>query len=249
MYQTVPRAAAGNAYILSRGRLAGLGAGATGPSSTQVAQQVGSIATAGTVATLAALGSTSLIPFVGPAIAGIVLAVTTILNSGCGDACIVTSNWANQAADLLEQNIRAYFALPVPRPVEAKAQALANFDNIWSYLHQQCSNPSLSTAGQHCISDRQSGACVWHQTGQPEFPGQPAYGDCWNWFSAFRDPIANDPAVVTENTISLAGGGTTTTGTAGAASPGGLSLAGLDLTNLALVAGMGLLAFGLMGSN
>ncbi len=259
MYQAVQRASAGNRYVLPRARLAGLGAGAPGPSSAQVTQQVGAIATTATTAALAATSAASIaaggtglilglaptlaIPLIGAAIAGITLGIVEILNSGCGDACIVTSNWANQASDLLQQNIRAYFALPAPRPVEAKAQALANFDNIWHYLVQQCSNPSLSTAGQHCISDRQNGACHWTQTGQPEFPVQPAYGQCWNWFNSFRDPIDADPAVVTQTAVSgdVTGGSIPTVG-------GSTTVGGVDLSNVMLLAGAGLLAFGLMGN-
>lgn len=251
MYQARPRIAAGNHYLLSRGRMAGLGV-TQGPSSTQIAQQVGGIATAATTATIMAtvganggliLGLTAAqaVPIIGAVIAGITLGVVAILNSGCGDACIVTSNWANRAAALLEQNIQAYFALPAPRPVEAKAQALANFDRIWQYLSQQCSNPSLSTAGQHCISDRQAGACHWTQTGQPEFPGQPEYGQCWNWFNSFRDPIAADPAVVTQQTVNPTVG---TSGTVGAV----VTVGGVDLSNVLLLAGAAALAFGLMGS-
>ena len=147
------------------------------------------------------LTASAAIPLVGAAIAGVTLAVTLILNSGCGNTCIVTSNWANEADQLLQRNIANYFAIPAPRPVEAKAQALANFDRIWNYLYQQCSNPALQEAGQRCISDRQAGACHWRQAYTPEFPGQPQLGECWNWFNSFRDPIEADPAVITQNTI------------------------------------------------
>ena len=39
---------------------------------------------------------------------------------------------------------------------------------------------------------------MWKQTasGAASYPGVPAEGACWNWFSGYRDPIANDPGVV-----------------------------------------------------
>ena len=42
-------------------------------------------------------------------------AVQAILNSGCGVTCVETSDWANQAEQLLAQNIQTYFALAPPR--------------------------------------------------------------------------------------------------------------------------------------
>lgn len=133
------------------------------------------------------------VPFIGPAIAGIALGIQAIINSGCGQSCVITSNWANEAEDLLRQNIDAYFKLPSPRYASAQQVALANFDKVWNYLYQECSNPQLSTAGQNCINDRKAGACKWKQSGESPWPGGPTLGQCWNWFAAYRDPIANDP--------------------------------------------------------
>ncbi len=265
MHQAVQRASLRNGYVIGPGRLAGLGAPTAGPTSTQITQQVGSIASAATTAALSATSAASIaaggtgailgmaptlaIPIIGAAIMGVTLAIVVLLNSGCGQTCIVTSNWANQAADALQQNIAAYFALPAPRSVEAKAQALANFDNIWNYLYNQCNNPQLGGAGVNCINDRKRGACKWHQSGNPEFPGQPATGQCWNWFNSYRDPIENDPAVVTQNTLNLFGGNTgtgTTAGTGTATTP--ISLAGMDASTLVLIAGGALLLFGIAGS-
>ena len=253
MYQMARRAALDNRYPLLRSRMAGLGASAPGPSTTQLVQQAGSVASVGTVAaiqaTVGASGGTILgmsaslaAPIIGAAILGVTLAIEAILNSGCGQTCIIATGWANNAAVQLEQNITAYFGNPAPRTAEMKAQALANFDNVWNYLVTQCSSPALGNAGVSCIQDRQAGACKWTQTGQPEFPGQPAFGACWNWFNAYRDPIANDPAIVTQITvdpssvINTAGSSTSTIG-------------GIDTGTIALIAGGGLLLFALLGSN
>ncbi len=267
MHQAVQRASLRNGYVIGPGRLAGLGAPSVGPTSTQITQQLGSIASAATTAALSATSAASVaaggagtilslsptlaIPIIGAAILGVTLAIVVLLNSGCGQTCIVTSNWANQAADALQQNIAAYFALPAPRSVEAKAQALANFDNIWNYLYNQCNNPQLGGAGVNCINDRKRGACKWHQTGNPEFPGQPATGQCWNWFNSYRDPIENDPAVVTQNTLNLFGGSTgtgTTTGTGAGTGTSGIVGTSLDTSTLALMGGAVLLLFGIAGS-
>ena len=218
-------------------RLPGLGTATQAQLASQIGSITGSAAT-GTIAALSLAGvitretASALIPIIGPAIAGITLGIAAILNSGCGQTCVVTSNWANQAERLLQQNIAAYFALPAPRSSSAKAISLANFDNIWNYLKQQCSNPSLGTAGQHCISDRQAGACTWKQTVSSAYPGEPALGQCWNWFNGYRDPIANDLAV-----DDTAAANASTAGT-------GLST---NWGTIVLYGGIGLLLFGLIG--
>ena len=257
MHQYSQRAALHNAYVLGCGRLAGLGAPAM--STNQIVQSVGSIASTATLGILGATSSSSIaaggsglilgmtpslaMPIIGAAIMAATLGIELILNSGCGQTCIIASNWANNAATLLEQNIKAYFALPAPRTAEQKAQSLANFDNVWNYLTQQCGNPQLGNAGVRCIQDRMAGACTWHQTGQPEFPGQPNMGECWNWFNSFRDPIANDPAVVTQITVGspLTVGTTPTVGTSG-------TVDAFDTSTLALIGAAGLMLLAL-GSN
>ena len=135
---------------------------------------------------------------VGAAILGAGYAIQAIMNSGCGQTCIVSTNFANQANAALQQNIAAYFALPVPRPKSSQTAAVANFDMLWNWLQQpqQCGNPALGDAGKRCISDRQAGACTWHQAANTVPPwGTPPAGACWNWFNGYRDPIANDTNV------------------------------------------------------
>jgi hypothetical protein len=166
-------------------------------------------------------GTSTIIPLIGPALAVIAIAVEAIMNSGCGETCIETSQWANQAEPLLLANINAYFQLPTPRASSAQAYALSVFDQIWAGLVSRCSQQGLGTAGQDCISDRQAGACKWQQsTTSPLLAytqyGEPAPGACWNWFSGYRDPIANDPDVVSDEEANapaqVAGAITTVTG-------------------------------------
>jgi hypothetical protein len=178
------------------GRVKGLG---------QSASQIGSSAASigGSAATVPIAGAVGVaVPIVGAAIAGVTLAITALIqNSGCGVTCVEASQWANQAEPLLNQNITAYFSQPAPRSQSSQAAALANFDAVWAKLQQLCGQPGTGNAGVRCISDRQSGACTWKQSSTSSllaFPGEPQPGACWNWFSGYRDPIANDPDVVSD---------------------------------------------------
>lgn len=114
------------------------------------------------------------------------------IGRGCGQTCIVASQYANKAESLLQQNYNTYFALPTPRAQSAQQAALNVFDQVWQGLVQACSNPQLADAGKRCVTDRQAGACKWKD----------ANGQCWNWFSGYRDPIANDPNVVADSPLS-----------------------------------------------
>jgi hypothetical protein len=208
---------------------------------TQQTVQAGTAAasSAASIAIAASWIPTAAIPFVGPAIAAISVAIELILNSGCGQTCIITSNWANQAEALLQQNITAYFNLPAPRTASQQSAALANFQQIWNYLVQECSNPQLGQPGVNCIADRQAGACHWTQPASEVPPwGTPAAGQCWNWFNGYHDPIANDSPIVPDPTTptSAASSGSSTS-----------SVAGMSSSTLILGAGALLLLLGIMG--
>jgi hypothetical protein len=164
-------------------------------------------ATGATAAGILGVSTAVAIPIVGAAIVGItLLAADLIKNSGCGQTCIETSGWANQAEPLLRQNISTYFSVAAPRTESQQKTALANFDAIWATLVNMCGNPSTGNAGKRCISDRQSGACTWKATADSPWPGGPAAGQCWNWFNAYRDPISQDPNVVPDSVSSLVTG-------------------------------------------
>ena len=177
--------------------------GGMGDTSAQEVQQVGGIVTpvvsaASASAVGAALGITSAAlsaTVVGAAFAGVLIGVEAILNSGCGKTCIETSQWANQAEPILQQNCDTYFAQS-PRTTVDQQSALLLFQATWNQLVQLCSQAGLGTAGQDCISDRQAGACKWKATADSPWPGGPAAGTCWNWWNAYHDPIANDTDVV-----------------------------------------------------
>jgi hypothetical protein len=148
------------------------------------------------------------VPVIGAAIAAVaVIAELLIKNSGCGITCVETSQWANQAEPVLSKNVLAYFSNPAPRSQSQQQAALNIFDTTWARLQQLCGQPGTGNAGVRCISDRQSGACTWKQTATSpllSIPGEPQVGACWNWFSGYRDPIANDPNVLTDAELAAA---------------------------------------------
>ena len=231
---------------------------------------VGSIATpvaapaiGGALATTSAAGAPLIlgmtpalaIPVIGAALAGItILATKLIANSGCGPTCIRSSDYANQAGDLMAKNLNAYLALPAPRAKTAQTVALQTFDGLWSQLVNLCTNdPELrgTTAGRNCIADRQAGACHWRASaggwvqgagGAWSFKGWGAAGsgtDCWNWFIGMRDPIANDPQVVDDSQSAAAG--------AAAGAPGGAAVSAIASSPIAVVIGIVLL-FAFLGT-
>jgi len=135
------------------------------------------------------------IPVVGAAIVAAMAGIELILHSGCGNTCVVTSNWANEAESKLRQLVHAYFSIPAPRTQSQQQATMQGFMAVWNYLSQECSNPQLGTAGQNCIADRQDGACKWKQTALLGIPGEPAIGQCFNWWAEYYWPVANDDTV------------------------------------------------------
>ena len=177
-------------YLRKLGLGASVGQQAVSAGGAVGSSVVGALMAAGTIAGPVGLA-------IDAGIAAVSLAINAIMNSGCGQTCIVSTQFANQAENLMKQNIAAYFAIPAPRPYEDQQAALGNFDGFWTWLQApgQCGNPQLGSAGQRCITDREAGACKWTVTTPNPWPGQPGPGQCFNWFSGYRDPIANDPNV------------------------------------------------------
>lgn len=140
------------------------------PTSTKIETGIGtSLLTAAEVPSPAS-------PFL--AIAGGISELLGVLGvgSGCGQTCVTATQYANKVSELGQQNLNLYMAIPTPRPKSLQLEALANFDSIWNALVSQCGNPALGTAGQRCISERQRGGK-------------------YDYFSYYRDPIANDTNV------------------------------------------------------
>jgi hypothetical protein len=136
------------------------------------------------------------VPVIGAALVAAVLVVSYLIkNSGCGQTCIETSQWANQAAAALQKVKDAYFANPAPRTQSQQAVALAAGQAIWQQLQQTCGQAGTGNAGVRCISDRQAGACTWKQKYPPTYPGDPELGACWNWDNGYFQAIRQDPVV------------------------------------------------------
>lgn len=179
------------AYLPARRRRYGLG-------QTTGAEVAAAISAAGAAAAPFTFGLSALVSLAAGPIAGLI--------NGCGETCTYSTEYANQAEALLQQNLSAYLAIPVPRTASEQSQAQANFNQIWQSLEQSCSNAQLGTAGQACIEDRENGACDyktspggWQGTGLTatyQYPGANGSGPaCWNWFVGYLDPILDDPTV------------------------------------------------------
>lgn len=196
---------------------------------------------------------------IGAAVAGVIAIGVALANlfSGCGQSCVLATKIANDAEPILQNNLNTYLSAPAHYR-SLQLAALNNFDFTWQALTKACSNPQLQAAGQRCISDRARGACVWQSSPfgwiNGQFVGSGPAGSgtsCWNWFSGYRDPIANDPHVVpdppdTTTTLNPLTGQITTTQTG---IPGALASLGLpSIPTPLLVGGAALLGLVLLGN-
>ena len=81
----------------------------------------------------------------------------------------VTTHFVNSAEPLLVVNRDTFLTSP---SAEAQVLALAEFDQTWRELTDLCGASSTGAAGVNCLRDRNRGGR-------------------WDWFSYYRDPIAN----------------------------------------------------------
>jgi hypothetical protein len=147
---------------------------------------------------------------------------------------VLSTQYANQAEALLQQNIAAYFAIPSPRPLSAQKAALANFNTVWNDFVQQCHNPALGSQGQTAISERQAGSCAWKQPAASVPPwGVPPAGACWNWWAGYFSPISSDPNVYDDSASAAV---SNAAAAVSSAVSGGSSVSGLSVGTLAALA-------------
>lgn len=156
-------------------------------------QQINALATTGASTTVGILAALSLIPgpgWVAGAIAGVIAIGSQIANmfKGCGQTCVVATQDANKAEQLLQNNLDQYMTAPVHYK-SLQLAAANNANTLFNALRQACSDPSLGPAGQRCISERlvKGGTAPWCPN--------PGNTGC-DWITAYLDPIMNDPNVV-----------------------------------------------------
>ena len=188
-------------------------------SPTQISSPIISVGSA--AASIAGFGSIA-----GPigAIAGVLVGIFSQVFKGCGQQCTLSSNEANQVQTALQQNLAAWNASQ--KTQAEQTSALANFDYAWSQLEQVCGNPSMGNPGQRCLSERQRGGVShWCCTAPPCTASSGPYDSCsvpssqscnggppcctgCDYFKVYRDPIANDPAVIANESAVLPIGST-----------------------------------------
>ena len=164
-------------------------------------------------------------PVVGLVVAAAAIAKALGVGEGCGATCIQATNIVNQAEPTFRENLLEYETGVIDQPI-----AQSNWNQMWGAIQQACGGIP-GAAGQHCVSDRQAGACTWKNTGPAIYPGLPALGACWNWDNAYHAPLLL-PALVPYG---------------GSGVSGSVSSVVSDLTsNPMLLVGAGLLVFGIM---
>lgn len=189
-----------------------------------LAAGVPAILAAGASASAAAAGGTASIlgmslgvavPVIGVAIAGATLAISMFLNRNAEyfAQAKATTGIVDEAEGYLKRNLEAW--QQSGKTSDEQAVALNNFDQIWGQVVKACEIPAYGNPGHACVNDR-------------------TRGGRWDWFSYYRDPIANDPNVHSavsqvEDTISQMFSGS----------------GGTDLLPLLIVGGVALVALSL----
>ena len=166
-------------------------------STTQIAGGAASsiIGAVGTTATGMATWAAVAIPVVGAAVAAVTIWLSSMFRKNAQKEA--ATNIVDQIEVQLKSNLEGY--LNGPRTQQSQLQALANFDAGWQAVVENCSNPELGSAGKRCISERQQGGTApWCS-----LPG----GKGCDWFTRYRDPIANDTPVQSLNNKVIEGEG------------------------------------------
>jgi hypothetical protein len=110
-------------------------------------------------------------------IAGALISIGTVVfgllhNSRGLQQNVETTHAANQTQQTCEGNLAAWNESN--KSLANQALALKNFDQAWEAMQNYCGQASEGSPGQRCISERKRGGK-------------------YDWFAAYRDPIANDP--------------------------------------------------------
>ena len=156
-----------------------------------VASTVGLAASAG----LLTLGTTiaPFIPFVGPVLALGAVIFSIFHNSKSAQEKVQTTQVVNQIEPYMKQNVAAWQASD--KSCSNQQAALANFDTLWQQVVTQCGQVG-DDPGKNCVSDR-------------------TRGGKWDWYSYYRDPIANDSCSNVTNAASVVNGASDLVGVIG----------------------------------
>jgi hypothetical protein len=129
-------------------------------------------------------------PATGPAAPFVLAAgiIVTVLGKigiggGCGSNCTQATAAVQSAEPTLRNNVAGY-----EQGLIDQATAQNNYNQIWAAVESACAIIP-GAAGTNCTGDRQQGSCKYKQTANPEYPGEPALGDCWNWYEAYYSPL------------------------------------------------------------
>lgn len=181
---------------------------------------VGGLLTVGGKSSIAALAwGTAAIPIIGAAVVGATIAISLLFSRKGPKQKVATTKIVEDVELPLRELVAGYWA--GPRTVSSQRQALAAFDAGWQFILQNCGNPEMGDPGRRCISERDRGGI-------------------YDFFKAYRDPIAQDPDVRPDPQPKSAAADLVESvfGAAGSASsadaPGGMSTA--------LLVGLGLVA-------
>ena len=159
-----------------------VGLGTVAPITSEINQGVtvagAGVAAAASAGALTAIGiSAAAVPFIGPIVAGITLAISALgIGQGCGATCTQATDIVNQAAPLLQQNLDA-----ATQTVQQsgclttdEVQVLENnFNQVFNAAMQGCAQIP-APGGTQCVADRQPGGK-------------------YDWTSYYLTPIKNMP--------------------------------------------------------
>ena len=142
------------------------GLGATVPTSSIISTGVttagGLTAAAAGAGLLSSIGiAATAVPFIGPIVGGIALAIAALgIGNGCGQTCITASNYANSFTTDLAQLQSTWAA---DRDANGgcisssdQQEYVADFNQLWSQLTTACTQVG-GQGGSQCIADRQRG--------------------------------------------------------------------------------------------
>lgn len=141
----------------------------------------GGILTAGGSSSIAAAWGTLAIPVIGAAVAGVTIGLMLLYSRKGPKQKVATTKIVDQVEPLLEENLQGY--LNGPRTRSAQEQAMQNFLAGWQFVVDHCDIPEMGDPGQRCVSER-------------------TRGGRWDWYALYHDPIANDPGVKEDPTVS-----------------------------------------------